>query len=84
MPLGNRYISMDHVQQPSKTFAFMDDKAARTIGSTTQMVSYTSLRHPGQTFNEAFLDGHVRRTPYDEDAITANEYYFDPNLDDGY
>ncbi|HAI14587.1 MAG TPA: hypothetical protein DCM28_22970 [Phycisphaerales bacterium] len=84
MPAGNRYISMDHVQKPSNTFAFMDGKVARTIGNTTQMVSYTSLRHPGQTFNEVYLDGHVRRTPYDEDEITANAYYFDPIIDDGY
>ncbi|MFG0249194.1 MAG: hypothetical protein ACF8OB_09935, partial [Phycisphaeraceae bacterium JB051] len=84
IPAGSRYISIGLLEKPSKTYVFMDDKAARTIGSITDMLSYTSLRHPGQTFNEAYMDGHVRRTPYDEDEINANPHYFDPIVSDGY
>ena len=84
IPAGLRYVSLDHLEKPSETYAFMDIRSSRTCSSVTSMYTYQNMRHQGETFNVVFMDGHVVRTIFDEAAILANPNYFDPIIDDGY
>lgn len=75
---SSRYLVLDHVLKPSETFAFADSKSAYNAGNPTDFMNRVSARHPSQTFNVVFVDGHATRINMLDEHIqvaTSSFYY---------